>query len=305
MSLERFVKKVQHKIQQEQPKAKPVVLLISSQVVSGCVGTRGAVFALERLGFDVWLLPTILLPWHPGQGAGTRISAHSADFRALVDDLIGSEQLSKVKGVLSGYMANAGQVADVARLVDVLKARDPETLYLCDPVIGDVNGLYVTDDIAMAIRDTLLPQADITTPNRFELAWLSGFDTNLENEAVAAARLLGVERAVVTSSPAMRRNAIANLLVGPRGSLVVEHAEVKGAPHGTGDLFAALFMARVLDGQDDEEALRKATGSVFELVARSVKVGSNDLLYAEYQNSLLQPMALVNVRRVVEAPQRA
>ncbi|SDR28727.1 pyridoxal kinase [Pseudovibrio sp. Tun.PSC04-5.I4] len=305
MSLERFVKKVEHKIRENAPKPKPSVLVVSSQVVSGCVGTRGAVFALERMGFNVWMLPTILLPWHPGQGAGVRISPSEVEFRSLVEQICANEDLSDVKAVISGYMANPAQVSEVAKLVKEVKSRNSDAVYLCDPVIGDKGDLYVREPIAEAIRDELLPLADIITPNRFELAWLSGFGTEMENEAVAAARTLGVERTIVTSSPAMRRNSICNLLVGPNGSLAIEHAEVQGAPNGTGDLIAALYLARSLSGQSDEEALKKATASTFELVARSVKVGSDNLLYSEHQDPLIHPMALVNSRHVVEAPERA
>ncbi len=45
---------------------------------------------------------------------------------------------------------------------------------LCDPVIGDHGGLYVPEAVATAIRDRLMPLATLATPNRFELAWLTG-----------------------------------------------------------------------------------------------------------------------------------
>ncbi len=221
---------------------------------------RSMVFALERMGFNVWMLPTILLPWHPGQGRGERISANDEAFTHIVEQICASDELSNVKGVLSGYMANVAQVSGVAKIVEAVKSRNKDAVYLCDPVIGDKGGLYVAEPIAEAIRDQLLPLADVSTPNRFELAWLSGFGTDMENEAVAAARTLGVERTIVTSSPAIRRNSISNLLVGPRGSLAIEHAEVQGAPHGTGDLLSALYLARCLSGQSDEDALKKSNG---------------------------------------------
>jgi pyridoxine kinase len=53
--------------------AKPAVIVVNSLVARGGVGGRASVFALERLGFPVWLVPTVLLSWHPGQGPATRI----------------------------------------------------------------------------------------------------------------------------------------------------------------------------------------------------------------------------------------
>ena len=36
------------------------VIAISSHVARGSVGNRAMVFALERLGFEVWAVPTIV-----------------------------------------------------------------------------------------------------------------------------------------------------------------------------------------------------------------------------------------------------
>ncbi|WP_349358471.1 pyridoxal kinase PdxY [Stappia sp.] len=286
--------------------ARPTdILVVSSQVVRGAVGTRIAGFALERLGFRVWLLPTVLLPWHPGQGPGTRHVPDDATFAALVDDLIGSDGLSRVGAVLSGYLGSAGQAGHVARLVAAVRAANPDALYVCDPVSGDRSGLYVPEATAAALRDTLVPLADVATPNLFELTWMSGTEVTSEAEAIAAARRLGPARVLVTSAPALRRNAVSNLLVTARASIAAEHGAIPNAPHGTGDLMSALFTAHLVSGLDDEAALKRAAASVFDLVARSVKQGAADLMISGEQGTLLQPMALVSSRRVLDAPIRA
>ena len=63
-----------HQPMSPEPKRRPAIIVATSQVVRGGVGGRAAVFALERLGFRVWFLPTVQLPWHPGHGAATRIT---------------------------------------------------------------------------------------------------------------------------------------------------------------------------------------------------------------------------------------
>ncbi|AQQ04528.1 pyridoxal kinase [Roseibium algicola] len=291
-----------------EPQKKPV-LVITSQVVRGGISGRGLTFALERIGHDVWFLPTILLPWHPGQGKGTRIVAPAADFTAIVEDLAASPKLAEVGAVISGYLGNPEQAAAIASLVKALKTHNPDAPYLCDPVMGDQHdgsgNLYVPTATAEAIRDQLVPLADVVTPNAFELGWLTGREIDSEMQALAAARVLGNERVMVTSSPALRRNAIANLLAGPRGAVAAEHASIANPPHGTGDLIAGLFLANLLAGQNDEEALKRASASVFELVARSVRKGADELLFAEEQNSVVRAMALVTSRRVLEAKARA
>lgn len=291
-----------------EPQRKPV-LVITSQVVRGGISGRGLTFALERIGHDVWFLPTILLPWHPGQGKGKRIVAPAADFAAIVEDLASSPKLAEVGAVISGYLGDPDQAGPIASLIKAVKTHTPDAPYLCDPVMGDQHdgsgNLYVPTATAEAIRDQLVPLADVVTPNAFELGWLTDHQIDSEMQALAAARSLGNERVLVTSSPALRRNAIANLLAGPRGAVAAEHAAIANPPHGTGDLIAGLFLSNLLAGQNDEEALKRASASVFELVARSVRKGADELLFAEEQNSVVKAMALVTSRRVLEAKARA
>ncbi len=288
---------------------KNSILVITSQVVRGGISGRGLTFALERIGHPVWFLPTILLPWHPGHGKATRIVPPSESFNAIAEDLAGSEKLGEIGAVISGYLGDADQAGAIASLVKAVRTANPGAPYLCDPVMGDHLGesgsLYIPKATAQAIRDELVPLADIVTPNAFELGWLTRREVESEMQALAAARVLGNERVLVTSSPALRRNAIANLLAGPRGAVAAEHAAIANPPHGTGDLMAGLFLTNLMAGCDDEEALKRASASVFELVARSVRKGADELLFAEEQQSVVKAMALVTSRRVLEAKARA
>ena len=150
------------------------VIVISSHVARGSVGNRAAVFALETLGHPVWAVPTVILPWHPGHGRATRIVPEPDQFAALMKDLENARWLGEVGAVLSGYLGDARQAVAVASLVKAVKAKNPKALYICDPVMGDSGGLYVPLETATAIRDLLMPIADIATPNRYELEWMSG-----------------------------------------------------------------------------------------------------------------------------------
>ena len=144
--------------------AAGAVIVISSHVVRGSVGNRAAVFALETLGHQVWALPTIVLPWHPGHGRSTRLTFDEADFDAAIDDLIRAPWIGEVKAVLSGYFGNAAQARSVAKLITALREKNPDVVYVCDPVMGDLGGLYVPETTAEAIRDHLIPLASVATP---------------------------------------------------------------------------------------------------------------------------------------------
>ncbi|WSG95502.1 pyridoxal kinase PdxY [Rhizobium johnstonii] len=284
--------------------AAGAVIVISSHVVRGSVGNRAAVFALETLGHPVWALPTIVLPWHPGHGRSTRLTFAETDFDAAIDDLIRAPWIGEVKAVLSGYFGNAARARSVARLIGALRQDNPELLYVCDPVMGDLGGLYVPEATAEAIRDHLIPLASLATPNRYELAWLSGAALEDNSAIMEAALALGPSRMLVTSAVPMMAGGTGNLYLSGRHALLAEHRVVENPPNGLGDLIAAVFLSRLLSGIEDEKALQLATASVFEVLARAVKRGSNELMLASDASSLSTPMAMVQMRRLVHPAQR-
>jgi len=280
------------------------VIVISSHVVRGSVGNRASVFALETLGFPVWAVPTVILPWHPGHSRATRIVPAREDFVSLINDLCGSPWLGEVGAVLSGYLGDAGQADDVARLVAAVRAVNPEALYLCDPVIGDTGGLYVPEAVASAIASKLVPIADIATPNVHELGWLSGAPIGDTNSLIAAAETLGPARVLVTSAIAMMAGSTGNMLLSGSQTLMAEHRLIPNAPNGLGDLMSASFLARLLEGLPDEKALQMATGAVFEILARTARRGADELTLETDAQSLRTPMAMVNMRQVRSATDR-
>ncbi len=280
------------------------VIVISSHVIRGSVGNRAAVFALETLGYPVWAMPTVVLPWHPGHGPSTRLTFPESDFDKAIDDLIRAPWLGEVKAVLTGYFGNAAQPRAVARLVKALRAKNPDLIYVCDPVMGDLGGLYIPQPTAEAIRDELLPLATIATPNRYELAWLSGAPLDDNNAIMEAAVALGPPRMLVTSAVPMMTGSTGNLYLTGNHALLAEHRLIDHAPNGLGDLLSAVFLARVMSGMDEEKALQTTTASVFEVLARSVKRGANELTLEMDAASLSMPMAMVQMRRLVHPLKR-
>ncbi|MDB5551520.1 MAG: pyridoxal kinase [Rhizobium sp.] len=280
------------------------IVAISSHVVRGAVGNRAIVFALETMGFPVWSLPTVILPWHPGHGPSTRITTPDGQFTAAIEDMTDSRWSGHIRAVVTGYFGSPGQVAPVARMIRRLKEKNPDLIYACDPVIGDSGGLYVPAAIAEAIRDELLPLADIATPNRYELGWLSGASLDSNSQIIDAALALGPGKVLVTSAVPMMAGGIGNLLLTDRVALLAEHRMFGDAPNGLGDLTSALFLARLLNGETEERALQMTTAAVFEILARSVKRGADELMLSEDYSSFLTPMAMVQLRQLLH-PSRA
>ncbi|WP_349366045.1 MAG: pyridoxal kinase PdxY [Nitratireductor rhodophyticola] len=277
------------------------VIVISSHVARGSVGNRAAVFTLEALGFPVWAVPTVILPWHPGHGPATRIVPEPDQFARFMNDLENAPWLGEVSAVLTGYLGNPEQTQAIAGLVETLKARNPKARYVCDPVLGDRGGLYVPEATAAAIRDRLLPLADIATPNRYELAWLTGVEIDGTETAIRAARKAPPADVMVTSAPASSADRLANLLVSETEILRAAHDSIPKAPNGTGDLTAALYLARLLAGEAREEALAKTTGSVVTILNRATERGSDELMLETDRQILTRPQMVVDVERVAES----
>lgn len=278
----------------------PQILLISSHVVRGRIGLRGASFAIERLGVPCWVLPTVTLPWHPGHGPASRVVPDAQSFQTLIDDLKGAPWRSELGAVITGYLGSVEQAASIRDFIVSLKAENPELIYCCDPVIGDEGGLYVPEGTAAAIRDTLVPLADMVTPNRFEFDWLTG-KTHFTNEDILeTAKSINASKVAVTSAFPIMKQSTATLLWDDASEtgLLAEHRAFENAPNGPGDLFTALFTARVLLGAKPAKALETATAGVFEMLAQTVKKEMDELVLVEEQTRLERPMAMVNMRRL-------
>nr|WP_321455328.1 pyridoxal kinase [uncultured Cohaesibacter sp.] len=287
--------------------AKPIIV-ISSHVMAGAVGNRAAAFSLERLGFPVWEVPTIILPWHPGHGPGTVQRIDPELFAKSLQDLSRHPDFETVSAIYSGYLGSLEQVEAIATLVDSYKQKNPEGIFFCDPVIGDKEGLYMAEDIAVAIRDHLIPRADIISPNRFELNWLTNSAEENNIGLIEQAKKLGRKTTMITSAFALMRNAIANLLIhaeeGGKAPLPImcEHPAIPNPQNGTGDMMASLFLGHKLAGASDEQALKKASSGVLEVVTRSAKMGYRDLEVARFADRFQSPMAMVNMRQIGTGP---
>jgi pyridoxine kinase len=258
------------------------VLSISSQVVYGHVGNSTAAFVLQRLGHTVLSLPTVLLSNRPGYPAiaGERIDP------GMLDATLGAAQsngcLEGIDAVLTGYIPTAEHAALCQSWIAKIKALNPAMVYLCDPIIGDEPaGIYIGEAAADAICEKLVPLAGILTPNRFELEWLAGWSVPDAAAAVDAARSLLRPAVVVTSAPAPSPDRLANILAeGEEIAATVSTREVVHA-HGTGDFFAALFLAHRLNGLDNRTALRAASAAMESVLAASR--GRSELALIETQ----------------------
>jgi pyridoxine kinase len=253
------------------------VLALSSHVAFGTVGLAVIVPGLHALGHEVVAVPTVVLSSHPGYGrfAGEQIAP--AVIREMTDALDANGWLAGCGGVLTGYLPTPAHVEAAAAAVARVRKANPGAIVLCDPVCGDdPDGLYLDPQVPAAITRLLLPQCTIATPNRFEVSCLAGTAASDIAGAVEAARALGVPSALVTSVPASE-GRLATLLVERSTARAAYVRRVPHAPHGTGDLLAALYLGHLLNGAAPDKALGSAVAAVEAAITAS---GPDELVLA-------------------------
>ena len=241
------------------------ILSIQSWVSYGHVGNASAVFPLQRLGAEVWTINTVQFSNHTGYGHWTGQVFTGDAVRDLVDGIAARDVLRHCDAVLSGYMGDAAIGEAILHAVDRVRAENPRAVYCCDPVIGDVEeGVYVRPGIEEFLRDHALPQADIATPNRFELERLTALPcASLEQAKQAASRLAGMLRpdglrcVLLTSlDSAETPGDHLDLLVHEAGNFhLLRTPRLPVAVNGAGDAIAALFLYHRLQTGDPVVAL--------------------------------------------------
>jgi pyridoxine kinase len=271
------------------------ILSIHSHVSFGHVGNSAAVFALQRLGCEIWPVHTVSFSNHPGHGSFTGRVMDAKEVESLIAGLERLGVLAQCDGVLSGYLGTPETGPVVLAAVDTIRRLNPAALYCCDPVLGDTGtGIYVRPGLPEFMRERAVAAADILTPNQFELETLSR--RSVATQADLGAALAGLHRqgpkiilvtSVVTQeTPADR----IDLVVSDGKRLHLVRTPRLGAEfNGAGDMIAALFLFHYLRKRNAAAALTAVAASVFGVLRRTLEAGSRELLLVAAQDELVSP----------------
>ena len=275
------------------------VISIQSQVAWGHVGNSAASFPIQLHGIDVVAVPTTLLSNRPGYPT---IRGRVLDVQLVADLLRGVEERGAVEHaqmILSGYLGSADIGSDVADFVARAKAANPTLLYCCDPVLGDRDrGMFVRADIPPLVRDQLCPLADIITPNHFEFEFLCGARVTTIGDVIVQAGALMARgpTTIITSAEfagtpdsEIETLAIERADAGRISAWRVRTPRVPISPSGTGDLFAALFVAGRVRGLATPDALGHAASAIHGVLERTAQRGTEEMRIVESADVMLDP----------------
>lgn len=272
------------------------IVSISSRISRGYIGNTATAFAARRLGVDVWEVPTVNWPHHPGHGRPSGPVTSARDLDAMLMAFERPDWRSEIDLVMTGYFRDVGQVEAAAAFIHRLREARHQFQVLVDPVCGDARGTYVPVDVINAIKSRLIPLADTITPNRFELNVLTGGEWHDNVSLVHAARSLGAENVAVTSAFSQTLG-IGNLLVEPRNATLHETMAFPDPPHGTGDLFAGVFAARILKSSA-RESLIHAGNTVYRVIEATAQSGHDELDLAKWNDLIDAPPHTGNIIHV-------
>jgi len=270
----------------------PTVLSVQSRVSYGHVGNAAAVFPLQCLGVEAWALDTVAFSNHTGHGRWRGNVVAASEIASLFEGIAELGVLPSLDAVLSGYIGTVETGAVLLDIVTRVKEANPRALFCCDPVIGDVDtGPYVREGVAEFFRDRALSLADIATPNRFELEFLTGRSIASLGDAAAGAAALRAQGpgVVLVTSLDAEPDRLTMLAAGPDGAWAVETPRLPVMLNGCGDVAAALFLGRTLRGESLAEALAATASSMHAVIETTARLGRYELALVAAQAELAHP----------------
>ncbi|MCK1420848.1 pyridoxal kinase [Bradyrhizobium sp. 180] len=259
-----------------------LVISIQSQVVHGHVGNSAAAYAVQAEGVNVAAVPTTLLSNHPRYPS---LRGRVLETELVADLLRGVEErdlVDEAAVVVTGYLGSPGNAAVVADFVERALVRNSKLVYLCDPVIGDDGRVYVADGILDVLRRRLLPAANLTTPNRFELELLAGLTiADAQDLRAACAALAGQAGLDVVATGC----TLADTPEGQLETILCAEGHLSRfatlrlpiRPYGTGDLLTGLIAAHLAKGLTTEVAVRLAVETIFAVLVRTQEAGTAEM----------------------------
>ena len=250
------------------PAFPPLVLTFAASDPSGGAGVQADLLTLSSMGCHPLSVITALTVQDTIGVEG--VLAIDSDWvadqaRALLEDV-------PVDAFKVGVLGSVENIAAIAEIVSDY----PDVPLVLDPVLASGRGdELATDDMAQALRELLLPQTTILTPNSMEARRLADMDDDDASLFACATKLVeaGCEYVLVTGTHEATPQVI-NTLYGKRG--VVREDTWPRLPHtyhGSGCTLASAIAAMLANGLDLPEAVREAQDFTWHALEKAYRPG--------------------------------
>lgn len=249
----------------------PAVLTLAGSDPSGGAGIQADILTLASLGCHPLSVITAIT---------VQDTVGVDDFMVLDSDMVNDQARFLLEDIpvlvfKIGMLGSVENVAVVAQLI----ADYPDVPVVLDPVLRSGGGHELADDdLIAAMRDLLIPQVSIITPNSMEARRLAMNDPDEDEELSldeAAKRLLalGCPHVLITGTHENTKEVI-NSLYSPNGVVRADRWErLPGSYHGSGCTLASAIAGMLATGLMLPEAVREAQEYTYQSLVAGFRPG--------------------------------
>jgi hydroxymethylpyrimidine/phosphomethylpyrimidine kinase len=177
-----------------------------------------------------------------------------------------------------------GSVENIAAIAEIVSDY-PDVPLIFDPVLASGRGDELADDdMTHAMRELLLPQTTVLTPNSVEVRLLAeeedDDDAAPDSLAQCAAKLVdkGCEYVLVTGTHENTTDVV-NILYGKTGIVRTDNwPRLPGSYHGSGCTLASAIAAMLANGLTLSEAVREAQEFTWQALRKAYRPGMGQFL---------------------------
>jgi hydroxymethylpyrimidine/phosphomethylpyrimidine kinase len=247
----------------------PIVLAFAATDPSGGAGLQADILTLASMGC------------HP-------LSVVTA---ATIQDTMGVEDImaldpewvaDQARCVLEDMPVNAikigvlGSVENITAIAEVVSDY-PEVPLVLDPILASGRGdELATEEMISALRELLIPQTTIITPNSIEARRLVQEDGEEELELAECARrllALGCEYVLITGTHE-NTTQVVNTLYGQEGVIRTDRWDrLPGSYHGSGCTLASAIAATIANGLSIGDAVKDAQEYTWQTLKAAFRPG--------------------------------
>ena len=246
------------------------ILLINDIAGYGKVATAAMWPILSYMGLPVYNLPTCLVSNTLDYG-----KFHLIDTTDYIQGVfpVWRELGFRFKAIATGLLASPRQ-ADIVAHYCVEQAKRGTTIFV-DPIMGDEGKLYngVSEESIGSMR-LMLSVSDQTYPNYTEACYLT--DTPYRQEGVTAEearrmldglRQLGTKSVLITSITVDGQHSVVGYNHVSDEYFSLPYTEIPVHFPGTGDIFSAVLIGQLMNGQSLLRSTRRAMDTVAQLIS--------------------------------------
>ncbi len=274
------------------PELPPIVLVFAASDPSGGAGLQADIMTLSSMGcHPLSVVTAVTIQDTTGVDAVSPIDAEwvADQARCVLEDM-------PVAAFKIGVLGSVETIAAIAEVVSDY----PEIPLVLDPVLASGRGdELASEEMVAALRELLVPQTTIITPNSLEARRLAIDETNDEDDpdlAECARRLVasGCEYVLVTGTHENTPQVV-NTLYGQEGVLRSDSWQrLPGSYHGSGCTLASAIAATIANGLAIGDAVKDAQEYTWQTLKAAFRPGMGQqipdrLFWAREDESIEDP----------------